>query len=67
MLPALQRVREAVSIPVAGLPVPYRTTEAHPTFFTLPDPDCALLPQGRTFPIALEPFLCNRFEATAFL
>lgn len=66
MLPALRLVREAVSVPVAGLPVPYRTTEDQPTFFGLSDSDCKLLPQGRTFPTALEPFLCNRYEIAAF-
>lgn len=66
MLPALRLVREAVSVPVAGLPVPYRTTEEQPTFFGLPDLHCKLVPQGRTFPTALEPFLCNRYEVAAF-
>jgi betaine-homocysteine S-methyltransferase len=66
ILPPLRRIVEAVSVPVAALPVPYRTTEAHPTFFGLPDPDSDVVPEGRTFPVALEPFLCNRFEIAAF-
>jgi betaine-homocysteine S-methyltransferase len=66
MLPALERIRAAVSGPVAALPVPYRTTEEHPTFFGLPDPAGGPLPDDRTFPVALEPFLCNRFEVAAF-
>ena len=66
MLPLLRRIRAAVSGHVAALPVPYRTTDEHPTFFGLPDPDGDLVPEGRTFPLALEPFLCNRFEVTAF-
>jgi betaine-homocysteine S-methyltransferase len=65
MLPALRRIRAAVSVPVAGLPVPYRTSAAHPTFFGLPDADGSV-PGGRTFPVALEPYLCNRFEAADF-
>lgn len=65
-LPVLRRIVDRVSTPVAALPVPYRTTEAHPTFFGLPDPECALVPDDRTFPLALEPFLCNRFEVAAF-
>src|SRR3546814_8597171 len=37
LLPVIRRVREAVSCHVAALPVPYRTTEAEPTFQTLTD------------------------------
>lgn len=66
-LPPLRRIVERVSIPVAALPVPYRTTEQHPTFFDLPDPGSDVpLPGDRTFPLALEPMLCNRFEVAAF-
>ncbi len=65
-LPVLTRIREAVDGHVAALPVPYRTTEQHPTFFGLPDPGCDVVPDGRTFPLALEPLLCNRFEVEAF-
>ncbi len=67
MMPLLRRIREAVAGPVAALPVPYRTTEEHPTFFALPDPvSDDVVPGGRTFPLALEPFQCNRFESAAF-
>ena len=38
MLPLLREIREAVSCHVAGLPVPYRTTDAEQTFFSLTDP-----------------------------
>lgn len=65
-LPYLEPIAQRVSVPVAALPVPYRTTDEHPTFFGLPDPECDVLPDGRTFPVALEPFLCNRFEVAAF-
>ncbi len=66
-LPLLRRIVERVSVPVAALPVPYRTSEQHPTFFDLPDPDTtAPLPDDRAFPLALEPLLCNRFEVAAF-
>jgi len=66
-LPPLQRIVDRVTVPVAALPVPYRTTPEHPTFFDLPDPaTTAPLPEGRTFPLALEPLLCNRFEVAAF-
>ena len=37
MLPLLQRVRDAVSCPVAGQPVPYHTTPEQPTFQSLRD------------------------------
>jgi betaine-homocysteine S-methyltransferase len=60
MLPLLEKVRRAVTVPVAGLPVPYRTTESHPTFHSLEDPaapDPAIA--ARPFPIALT---CSRFE-----
>jgi betaine-homocysteine S-methyltransferase len=65
-LPMIRRILERVEVPVAALPVPYRTTEAHPTYFGLPDPGCDVLPDDRTFPVALDPFLCNRFEVGAF-
>jgi betaine-homocysteine S-methyltransferase len=66
MLPYLVRVREAVDTHLAALPVPYRTTEAEPTFQSLHDPDSDLVPDGRAFPAALDPFLCNRYEIAEF-
>ena len=36
MLPYLKEIREAISH-MAALPLPFRTTEEHPTFFNLPD------------------------------
>ena len=67
MLPLLEEVRAAVTVPVAGLPVPYRTTESHPTFHSLedpgaPDPTIA----ARPFPTALDPFTCSRYEIAEF-
>ena len=61
MLPWLRRIRAAVTVPVGALPIPYRTTEAEPTFFNLSD-DCASVPSphGRTFPTALDPLYSNR-------
>jgi betaine-homocysteine S-methyltransferase len=67
ILPMLEEVRAAVSVPVAGLPVPYRTTDSNPTFHSLRDPgapDPAIA--ERPFPIALEPFTCSRFEIADF-
>jgi betaine-homocysteine S-methyltransferase len=66
MLPLIKAVRQAVSAHVAALPVPYRTTEQWPTFQSLRDPECALIPGGMPFPTALDPFVCNRYEMAAF-
>lgn len=66
MMPLLKAIREAVSCHVAALPVPYRTTVEHPTFFGLPDRDPRAVPGGRPFPTALEPLLCNRYEVARF-
>ncbi len=62
MLPIALRVREAVSCEVAMLPVPYRTSPDMPVFQALADTDCTVIPEDRPFPIALDPFTCNRFE-----
>jgi betaine-homocysteine S-methyltransferase len=62
MLPIALRVREAVSCEVAMLPVPYRTTAKAPVFQFLTDSACSVIPDDRPFPIALDPFTCNRFE-----
>ncbi len=66
MLPLLRQIRRAVACPVAALPVPYRTTPERATFQSLHDPTCDDLPDGRPFPTALDPFLCNRYEMAAF-
>lgn len=62
MLPLLREIREAVSCPVAGLPVPYRTTEAEPTFFALTDPQV----DRAAFPDALDGLACTRYELADF-
>jgi betaine-homocysteine S-methyltransferase len=61
MLPLLERVRAAVSCPIAGQPVPYRTTPAQATFQALRDDG-----GRRVFPIALDPFTCTRFDMADF-
>lgn len=67
MLPLLAEIREACTGHIAALPVPYRTTAAEPTFQSLTDPhDHGLIPDGRPFPTALDPFVCNRYEMAAF-
>ena len=66
MLPLIRTIRAAVDGHVAALPVPYRTTDAEPSFQSLTDPDCDCIPGGRPFPTALDPFLCNRYEIAEF-
>lgn len=67
MLGWLREIRAAVSCHVAALPVPYRTTDAEPTFFNLSDPAARVpSPHGRTFPTALDPLYANRYEIGAF-
>jgi betaine-homocysteine S-methyltransferase len=66
MLPLLKRIRKAVKCHVAALPVPYRTTPREPTFQTLNDRHCGCIPGDHPFPVALDPFTCNRFEIAAF-
>jgi betaine-homocysteine S-methyltransferase len=68
MLPLLEPIRAAVSVAVAALPVPYRTTAQEPSFQSLRDRD---LPGAgdsppRAFPTALDPFTCPRDEIAAF-
>jgi len=66
MLPLLERIRAAVDGHVAALPVPYRTTEEEPSFQSLRDSEYDGLPEGRPFPVALDPFTCSRFELADF-
>jgi betaine-homocysteine S-methyltransferase len=66
MLPLIERVRAACEGHVAALPVPYRTTQAEPSFQSLTDPDCDCIPGNRPFPTALDPFVCNRYELGEF-
>jgi betaine-homocysteine S-methyltransferase len=66
MLPLLEEIVPAVDVPVAALPVPYRTHDEEPTFQSLRDPDYEELPTGMPFPTALDPFMCNRYEIADF-
>lgn len=60
-------MRDAVDVPIACLPVPYRTTPDSPNFMTLHDPYCPChLPHKTSFPTALDPFQCNRYEVADF-
>ena len=62
----LEKIRENVSCHVAGLPVPYRTTEEEPGFLNQTDHECDCIPGGNAFPVALDNLLCNRFEMAEF-
>ncbi|TMH04902.1 MAG: homocysteine S-methyltransferase family protein [Betaproteobacteria bacterium] len=66
MMPLLKQVRAAVKTHVAALPVPYRTSEREPSFQSLRDPHWHGDSGGRPFPVALDPFTCNRFEIAEF-
>ena len=49
--------------------MPYRTTPEEPTFQSLTERDaqCAhCIPDGRPFPVALDPFQATRYEIAAF-
>ena len=66
MLPLIAKIVRAVSVPVAALPVPYRTHDREPTIQSLRDANCSCIPGDMPFPVALEPFTCNRFEIALF-
>ena len=66
MLPLIERVRAGCDGHIAALPVPYRTTDAEPSFQSLSDPDCDCIPGDKPFPTALDPFTCNRYELGEF-
>jgi betaine-homocysteine S-methyltransferase len=63
MLPLLEEILDAVDVPVAALPVPYRTHHAEPTFQSLEDPASH---GERPFPVALDPFTCTRHDVARF-
>ncbi|MGI9306476.1 MAG: homocysteine S-methyltransferase family protein [Gammaproteobacteria bacterium] len=68
MLPQLKEIRAAVSCPVAGIPVPFRTSAKTPTFQSLQDPQGeSCRPEGmRAFPVAMESAACTRYEMAEF-
>src|SRR5205814_5324897 len=61
MQPIIESIRASVECFVAAQTVPYRTTSAQPTFQSLRDANGA-----RVFPLALDPFLCTRFDLAEF-
>jgi len=68
MMPYLKEIRKVLKCHVAGLPITYRTTEANPTFFNLPDNNGCTChsPHETTFPTALDPMQCSRYEIGKF-
>ncbi len=68
MMPYIKQVRKNLKCHVAALPINYRTTEAHPTFFNLPDNNgcTCFTPHKTPFPTALDPMQCNRYEIGKF-
>ena len=66
MMPLLREVRAAVPGHVAALPVPFRTTAEEPSFQSLRDAHWHFDEGARPFPVALDPFTCNRFEIADF-
>ena len=68
MIPYLKEIRKIVKCYMAALPIPFRTNEKQPTFFNLDDNNgCTCpAPHGRTFPTALDPLYCNRYEIKKF-
>ena len=69
MLPYIKEIKSQVKCHVGALPIPFRTNEKQPTFFNLDDyNNCTCLsPHGRTFPTALDPLFCNRYEIREFM
>ena len=66
MLPLLAQVRNTVRTHMAALPVPYRTNASQPSFQSLRDPHWHFDEGSRPFPVALDPFTCNRYEIAEF-
>ncbi|GEL08261.1 homocysteine S-methyltransferase family protein [Salisediminibacterium halotolerans] len=63
MQPYIEKIAKTVKGHLGALPVPYRTTEEHPTFFNLPDEGCTCcIPTETTFPTSLDPLYVNRYE-----
>jgi betaine-homocysteine S-methyltransferase len=66
MLPLLRQIRAVIKTPMAALPVPYRTNDKEPTFQSLCDSHWHYPEGSRPFPVALDPFTCNRYEIAEF-
>ncbi len=65
MLTVLEEISKEDEGPLAALPLPYRTTPEEVNFQALTDSGCDCIPD-RPFPVALDPFTCNRYEIAEF-
>ena len=61
LLPLVRQLRDAVSGPIAAVPVPYRTTKEQPSFQFLKEPN-----GESAYTLGLDHFLCTRGEAAIF-
>jgi betaine-homocysteine S-methyltransferase len=67
MLPLMRDIAHAVKGGhLACLPVPYRTTPEQPTFQMLKDAVYQNSQLPKSFPTALDPFVCTRYEMADF-
>ena len=68
MMPYIKKIRKSLKCHIAALPISFRTTKEHPTFFNLPDNNGCLChtPHKTPFPTALDPMQCNRYEIGKF-
>ena len=68
MMSYIKEIRKVLNCHVAALPINFRTTDEHPTFFNLPDNNgCTChTPHKTPFPTALDPMQCNRYEIGKF-
>ena len=68
MMPYLKEIKKSLKCHIAALPINFRTTKEHPTFFNLPDNNgCSChTPHKTPFPTALDPMQCNRYEIGKF-
>ncbi|XP_071498382.1 S-methylmethionine--homocysteine S-methyltransferase BHMT2-like [Diadema antillarum] len=55
-------VQSNIGAPLAVLPVPYRTTDEHPSFLSIPDPKTG----KQAFPADLDCLLCSRTDIVKF-
>ena len=61
MLPYLKKIRQETDGHIAGLPVPYHTTQDQPCFQKLRRPE-----SSASFPVSLEPFMLTRYDMADF-
>lgn len=62
MLPLLRTLRKAVKIPIAAVPVPYRTTLEQPSFQSFVNTSTG----KSAYTVGLDEFLCTRQEMAGF-